>query len=216
MSKNKKALIVCNGDHPQKDLLCKLWKLSDFRVAADGGANLLHAMNLFPDAIIGDFDSIKKEVKNNFSNSILHYIKEQDTNDADKAVRHCLERGYLEINLIGADGARQDQFLTNLEILMKYSTEAHLYLWTKMERMEFVYEYWEESLPIGTTISLLPVFGGSNRVITNGLKFNINHSMLPGEPPSGVSNIVESNPVSVKVLNGQILLVIQISKIFFK
>ena len=45
----------------------------------------------------------------------------------------------------------------------------------------------------------------------NVTKFKINnHSLLPGKPPSGVSNVVESNPVSIKVINGQILLIIQI------
>ena len=215
MNNNKKALIVCNGIRPRESLLYKLWDISDFRVAADGGANLLHSLDLYPDAIIGDFDSLKPEIKNQFSDSILFHMKEQNTNDADKAVRHCLKRGFTEINLLGADGDRQDQFLSNLEILLKYSSEARLILWSQIERMEFVLGSWKENIPKGTTISLLPLFGGADRVLTSGLEFNINNQALrPGETPSGVSNIVKSNPVSISVKNGQILLVIQTSTIF--
>ena len=215
MCKHKKALIICNGDPPRENLLFRLWEISEFRIAADGGANLLHSLNLFPDAIIGDFDSLKPEVKNHFSNSILFHIKEQNTNDADKAVRHCLHRGFNEINLIGADGGRQDQFLSNLEILLKYSPKARLILWSKMERMEFISDSWEGHLPKGTTISLLPLFGGAKNVLTLGLDFDIkNHALLPGRPPSGVSNLVKSNPVSITVKNGQILLIVQISRNF--
>ena len=211
----KKALVICNGDPPQKNLLHRLWELSEFRVAADGGANYLHSLNLYPDAIVGDFDSLKPEVRKKFSNSILHKIKEQNTNDADKAVRHCLKRGFSEINFVGADGARQDHFLANLEILFKYSSKARLVLWSQIERMEFVSKLWEENLPIGSKISLIPIFGGAKNVFTNGLKFKINnHPLLPGTPPSGVSNVVESNPVSIKVMNGQILLIIQVSENF--
>ena len=207
----KKALVICNGDPPQKNLLYRLWELSEFRVAADGGANYLHSLNLFPDAIVGDFDSIKPEIRKKFPNSILYKIEEQNTNDADKAVRHCIKRGFSEINFVGADGARQDQFLSNLEILFKYSSKARIVLWSQIERMEFVTESWQDNLPLGSIISLLPIFGGAKKVFTNGLKFKINnHSLLPGKPPSGVSNVVESNPVSIKVINGQILLIIQI------
>ena len=126
-----------------------------------------------------------------------------------------MHRGFSEINLIGADGGRQDQFLSNLEILLKYSSKARLILWSKMERMEFVFGSWEEILPKGTTISLLPLFGGAEKVVTHGLEYDINNrALLPGKPPSGVSNLVKSNPVSITVQNGQILLVVQILENF--
>ena len=38
----KKALIVCNGNAPPKSLLRQLWEKTTYRVAADGGGNLLH------------------------------------------------------------------------------------------------------------------------------------------------------------------------------
>ena len=51
----KKALIICNGNPPPQALLKQLWHEADYRVAADGGANLLHFLNLLPDAVVGDF-----------------------------------------------------------------------------------------------------------------------------------------------------------------
>ena len=212
LQNRKKALIICNGEYPPDYLLLRLWGETDFKVAADGGANRLIKLDLIPDAVVGDFDSIKQEIKNILPSSILHKINEQNTNDADKAVRHCINEGFSEIDIIGADGYRQDQFLSNLEIMLKYLPIARLVLWTKIERMEFVIDTWKEHLPKGTTISLLPLFGGAENVLTHGLKFNIlNKSILPGEPPSGVSNLVESSPVSISVKNGQILIVVQIS-----
>ena len=40
----KKALIICNGSPPPQTLLKHLWRDSDYRVSADGGANLLHVL----------------------------------------------------------------------------------------------------------------------------------------------------------------------------
>ena len=192
-----------------------MWKETSFRVAADGGANRLISLNLIPDAVVGDLDSLNLEVKKQLPDSILFHIKEQNTNDADKAVRHCLKKGYNEINLVGADGRRQDQLLSALEILYKYSSKARIILWTKLERMEFASQTWEENLQLGTTISLLPIFGGAEGIITTGLKFKINNSdLIPGKPPSGISNLVESNPISITLKKGQLLIVFQHSEHF--
>ena len=122
----KSALIVCNGNPPPKSLLYQLWEKTTYRVAADGGANLLVKSNCMPDAVIGDFDSLKSKTREKMPNTKFLYIPEQDTNDADKAVRHCLKLGFKEIHLLSADGGRQDQFLSGLEILFKYSEQARL------------------------------------------------------------------------------------------
>jgi thiamine pyrophosphokinase len=206
----KKALIICNGNPPPQTLLKRLWREADYRVAADGGANLLHVLNLLPDAVVGDFDSLHPDLQKQLPDTILFHVKEQDTNDADKAVRHCLKLGFTEINLLGADGGRQDQFLSILEILFKYAPLARLIIWTPLERLEFILDTWKESLPQATTLSLLPLFGGAQGVVSQGLKFELNnHALLPGKSPSGVSNEVLSNPVTVSIQEGQLLLVLQ-------
>jgi len=184
----KKALIICNGNPPPQNLLRQLWQEVDYRVAADGGANQLHELKLVPDAVVGDLDSLLPEVQQQLPVSILYHV----------------------INLLGADGGRQDQFLSSLEILFKYSPQARLILWTPMERMEFILDTWKETLTPGTTLSLLPLFGGAQGVVTQGLEFELNnHVLLPGKTPAGVSNLVISNPVSVKIQQGQLLLVVQ-------
>ena len=122
----KIALIICNGNPPPEKLLHQLWQEADYRVAADGGANQLYCYNLVPDAVVGDFDSIKPEVRKKLPNSKLFHVKEQDTNDADKAVRHCLKRECTEIHILGAEGSRNDQFLSSLEILFKYTPNVRL------------------------------------------------------------------------------------------
>ena len=143
-------------------------------------------------------------------NSKFLHIPEQDTNDADKAVRYCLKLGFKEINFLGADGGRQDQFLTGLEILFKYSEQARLISWTQLERMEFINRVWEEKIVLGTTLSILPVFGGAQGIVTKGLKYALNNQdLIPGKSPSGVSNLVVSNPVSVNIKKGRLLLVVQ-------
>ena len=61
------ALIICNGNPPPEKLLHQLWQDADYRVAADGGANQLYCYNLIPDAVVGDFDSIRESSARNNS-----------------------------------------------------------------------------------------------------------------------------------------------------
>ena len=76
--------------------------------------------------------------------------------------------------------------------------------------MEFIFDSWEEDLPIGTTLSLLPLFGGAQGVVTKGLAYPLkNNELTPGKLPSGVSNLVVASPVSVSLQNGQLLLIVQ-------
>ena len=211
----KNALIVCNGNPPPKSLLYQLWEKTTYRVAADGGANLLVKSKCMPDVVIGDFDSLKSKTREKMPNTKFLYIPEQDTNDADKAVRHCLKLGFKEIHLLSADGGRQDQFLSGLEILFKYPKKARLISWTQMERMEFIYQNWEETIQPGTTLSMLPVFGVAQGIVTKGLKYPLkNKSLIPGESPSGVSNLVVSTPVKINVTKGRLLVVIQHKEFF--
>ena len=206
----KTALIICNGNTPPKSLLSQLWGKTSYRVAADGGANLLIKSKYVPDAVVGDFDSLDTKTREQMPNTKFLHIPEQDTNDADKAVLHCLKLGYKEIHLLGADGGRQDQFLSGLEILFKYSGLVRVISWTQLERMEFINKIWEEIIEPGTILSILPIFGGAQGIVTKGLKYALNnHDLMPGESPSGVSNLVISNPVSINIKKGRLLLLVQ-------
>ena len=211
----KKALIICNGNPPPKILISQLWGKTTYRVAADGGANLLIKSKYVPDSVVGDFDSLDTKTREQMPNTKFLHIPEQDTNDADKAVRHCLKLGFKEIHFLGADGGRQDQFLSGLEIIFKYSEQAHIISWTQLERMEFINRVWEEEIVPGTTLSILPVFGSAQGIFTKGLIYGLNNQdLIPGKSPSGVSNLVVSNPVSVNIKKGRLLLVIQHKALF--
>ena len=76
--------------------------------------------------------------------------------------------------------------------------------------MEFINRVWEEEIVPGTTLSILPVFGGAQGIVTKGLKYVLNNQdLIPGKSPSGASNLVVSNPVSVNIKKGSLLLVVQ-------
>jgi len=211
-STSKKALIVCNGEAPSLQLLDTFWDKVDLRIAADGGANFLYAHKKIPDVIVGDMDSLNKSIKRELEASgykLLVPVSEQQSNDADKAVRHCIQEQITEIHLLGASGKRQDHFLANLDVLYKYSSQIKILLWTEEECMEVIQSFWAGELKVGCRLSLIPVFGAAHGISTQGLDFSLNdESLIPGKAPSGVSNRV-NNAVQIKVRQGALLLIIE-------
>ena len=56
-----KVLIVGGGDEPSGKLMVKYAKEVDKIIGVDRGCSYLLKNNIYPDYIVGDFDSINKE-----------------------------------------------------------------------------------------------------------------------------------------------------------
>ena len=208
----KKALIVCNGEPPALELMERLWQQVDLKVCADGGANFAVSQGFMPDAIVGDMDSIHLHVQEKLDTERLVRIPEQNTNDGDKALRFCLKHDVEEVHLLGAAGKRSDQFLANIELLYKYASQLKIILWTELERIEVIEGEWQEKLALGTTLSLLPLFGTIEGITTSGLAYPLNHQTLQmGKEPSGISNKTIAPSVHITVKEGKLLLILQAS-----
>ena len=208
----KTALIVCNGEPPSLELLRTLWSQVDLRVCADGGANFVVSQGYLPDFVVGDMDSLLPAVQQKLGAPQLVKISEQATNDGDKALRYCLEQHIEKVYLLGAAGRRNDQFLSNLELLDKYAPKLKIVLWTPLERIELIEKDWQEMPTVGSTLSLLPFFGAAHGITTSGLKYPLHNDSLEwGQAPSGLSNITTAPSVRVSVQQGKLLLILQIS-----
>ena len=169
----------------------------------------MESHGLKPKIIIGDLDSLDDQIRSGVSPDSIVHIEEQQTNDADKAISYCLEKGAKSVHLLGAAGKRLDQFLANLEVMHKYSSRLRIILWTETERMEFISEQWQESFEEGTVVSLLPLFGGAKGVTTTGLVYPLHgESLEPGGIYCGVSINVNLSPVKIDISEGKLLLVV--------
>lgn len=84
-------IIILN--QPIKDqYFAALYRRAELKICADGGANELYEYNpeLTPDAVIGDFDSIRKDVKDEYSKRGCILVKDADqySTDFQKCVRY--------------------------------------------------------------------------------------------------------------------------------
>lgn len=91
-------------------------------IAADRGLEAADALNLKVNLLVGDFDSVKKEVLEKYSDvETRKFPEEKDDTDTEIALRAALEykpeSGPFHIEIIGGFGSRMDHVLTNLNIL---------------------------------------------------------------------------------------------------
>ena len=85
-------------------------------VAADGGGNALADLGHRPQAIIGDIDSLRDDLRREWADQV-HAIAEQDSTDLDKCLRSISAPFVLGV---GFGGARLDHTLSAMTALVRH------------------------------------------------------------------------------------------------
>ena len=115
-----KAIIIGGGNAPSKELLEEELADADVLICADGGGECLYKYNKVPDYLLGDFDSIDKEILEFFihSNCVTKtYPAEKDCTDGEICFNKAIELKASSITMLGFTGSRIDHFLGNLGLL---------------------------------------------------------------------------------------------------
>lgn len=111
-----RAVILANGAFPTSPILINELRGAKFLAVCDGAVKYLESLGIEPNVIIGDLDSITGELREKYSQKLVH-IKEQESNDLSKAFFHCVSLGYDEFIILGATGKREDHTLGNISLL---------------------------------------------------------------------------------------------------
>lgn len=115
---SKHGVTLVGGGQLCVDQFDRALALAPDLVAADGGANWLHAQGQTPDAIIGDIDSLRPDLRAAQAGRI-HRIPEQDSTDFDKCLRSIRAPHLLAL---GFSGARLDHTLASMSSLARFGS----------------------------------------------------------------------------------------------
>lgn len=117
-----KVLIVAGGEKPSLNLLMNLKSQCDLIIGADRGCDYLYESKIFPDYILGDFDSADINKIDKLERKGCKKIKfneEKDFTDSDSAIDLAVREGATEIILTAVTGSRLDHTFSNLGLLLK-------------------------------------------------------------------------------------------------
>jgi len=204
----KKCIIIANGDLPKRNhIKILMQKNYDTIICADGGANSAAKLNVIPDFIIGDFDSITDETKKMFHNkSKFIQIKRQNDTDVEKCLKFAIKNKFSEAILLGATGDRLDHSICNLGIVLKFYDKIKIKIVHQKSLLIPISGEVNFKTTKGETISLYG-FDETTFITSIGLKYKLKNESLPFGKKESTSNVAISNTVHLKIDNGIIFLI---------
>ena len=204
----KKCIILANGKSPKKNIISLFKKRGfDALICADGGANSAMKMNLIPDVIIGDLDSISTKALHEFrSVSKVVEIKRQNDTDVEKCLKNAINEGFDEVLLMGVTGNRLDHTFCNLGIVLKFFSQISISLIAENSFLKPVKGKVKLKSFVGETISLYGI-DKKTKIISSGLKYPLKNIPLPFGVKESTSNVATKNIVDLKISNGIVFVI---------
>lgn len=198
-----KTAIIANGQIDNLEELLPSIRSHQRIVAVDAGLIYCKRAHLSPSLLVGDFDSCPPELLNEYAAVPKKTLQaDKDVTDLEMAIEEELKRGVESISLFGAWGKRIDHSLTNALILgrhpvkvrMETETEIAFVIRGKVALKSFV----------GQTVSLIPLFGPAEGIVTDGFKWELEGRTLD-QNFIGISNIsLKPDPV-IEIRSGLLL-----------
>lgn len=199
----KICYIVGAGDNSGTNFLKKE---DDYVIAADGGLLTLQKLDIMPDMIMGDFDSLGYVPKGD--NVIRHEVMKNDT-DMMLAVKKALELGYRKIKLYGGTGGRVDHTLANIQTMLYASRNGAV-----IEMIDSENRYYVITNGViringndGSGFSIFAIGGMAHKVNIRNAMYLLNDFELSPDNPTGTSNLFIGKEVTISVEKGSLLIV---------
>ncbi len=186
----------------------------DYIIGVDGGINTLDKINLHPHIIIGDFDSANLD--NRFLNIDIEKIThepEKDFTDTELALDYAIKHGFAPLIIVNNMQERIDHVLgvlASLRSLHKKGFNALILgdkqLFIILNKINYF------SLPLKTTVSLIPLSEKVSGIFTKGLYYPLVDGELTCDRARGVSNVVNEKSIEISLKEGELLFVVNFNK----
>ena len=184
-------------------------------IAVDRGLEALYQLQMIPNHVVGDFDSVSPEILTFYKNQspiIFHkFNAEKDNTDTDIALKLAIQLKSSKITILGALGKRMDHALANIHIL-KDALEANIpcQIIDEHNRIYLINKEMtlEKDKVYGKYVSLIPLTSTVEGLTLTGFKYPLDNYNLPIGTSLGVSNEILEDIAKIKMKKG-ILLVIE-------
>lgn len=207
-----RAILIANGELTDLNTVTAAIRPDDLLIAADGGLRYFRALNLWPQVVIGDLDSISSTDRAALAEAgvrVEQFPARKDQTDLELAVRFARDGGANDILIFGALGGRWDQSLANLLLLAHPDLgDVRLRLIDGQQTLYLARGATEIEGQPGDTVSLIPLTGDAHGVNTDGLDYPLTNGTLPFGATLGVSNVLVSEQATVTVREGAVMCVV--------
>lgn len=120
---SKRAVIVSGGELDEELTLREIGERgTGCVIVVDRGLEFLYSHQIVPDYIVGDFDSVSREIVDYYrvqkNVPVRAHNPVKDASDTELAIRLAMTVGSKELLILGATGGRLDHLWANIQSLM--------------------------------------------------------------------------------------------------
>lgn len=198
----RSVALVANGVIRDYSLIGRLIRAYERVVAVDGGLFYCQQMNIIPDLLIGDFDSVTPELLQQYSHiPKLQFPTDKDDTDLELALQVVNTPDVEAIGLFGVMGHRVDHALNNLSLACRFSK---IVVETETESIFCIDCEKHIDCLQGQKLSLLPLNSPVIGVTTTGLKWELKNATFDKYFRS-ISNVCLGRSVQIHVDSGELI-----------
>lgn len=185
-------------------------------IAVDGGLSAANLLNIYPDSIIGDFDTVSEELVKSYEEecraTIIRLNPIKDDTDTQYAIKHAMSIGAKEIHIIGGTGGRFDHSLANVFMLkMAYEQDVKVYMYDKINKIHVIDDlvHLKKDPMYDKKISFIQLEGPALGVTLKGFKYNVSEFDFDTskEYRIGVSNEFSGDEAEVLIEKGTFIVI---------
>jgi thiamine pyrophosphokinase len=170
------------------------------------------AVDVFPDVIVGDLDSLPPDQRRHLETSgcrIISFPARKDETDLELALHYAAAEGATEIVVLAALGGRLDQTVANVMLLtMPELRGIDVRIMEEAQEAFLIDDKATIEGEVGDTLSLIPLGGDAVGVTTEGLEWPLEEDTLHFGPARGVSNVLAANRAQVCLEDGLLLCIV--------
>ena len=196
-------VVLANGEFPKHDIPLHELDVAGSIICCDGAVESLIDYGKRPQAIVGDFDSIPQNLKEDLANILVH-APDQSENDLRKSLKWIEEHGGKSVAILGASGKREDHLLGNIFSILQFDTQMDIEMITDYGRFYTMHESQKFDGIKGQQVSLFSV-DQSIKITTTGLEYPLQNEAL-STLYDGTLNAVVNDEFSINISHGQILM----------
>ena len=208
-------VFILNGEFDKKYDL-QFFQSYQYIICVDGG--YLHfqnlKLNIKPDYIIGDFDSVGNiDIKNQAQEKTkVIYKDNQDETDAEFALKYILkefsDKNINKIDFIySISTSRFDHSLCNILLLKQIPININARMLTKTQEMFLLRNKVIIEEKVGKTLSIIPITNVKGLTI-KGCKWDLENTDANFGFIGGISNIIEKNRAEISIKEGECVIII--------
>ena len=183
----------------------------DYVMAVDGGYAHLQKIDVQPNIVIGDFDSLGEEPR---GVRTCKFPSDKDDSDLQLAIRRLQIQEAERVFIFGALGGRLDHLLANLRVCARQVKGSQEFVLVGANETAYILtggNCWErevDEIDPGKTISVMQIDGPVQGLFVRGLKWEGDDLNITENPSLCLSNLTTDEPILIGLDSGKVAVIV--------